>query len=149
MKILIRYALVCLDCDERFESWFASSAAYDRLSAAGQLACPACESAQVAKQIMAPSVRTSQKAERETQAERAFAAFAAKAREHVATHYDYVGDSFAQEARAIHDGDAPERGIWGQVTPDEARALSNEGVPALPLPAPLAPKPPKPDKKIN
>lgn len=47
---------------------------------------------------------------------------------------EYVGEGFAAEARAIHDGDAPERSIYGEANGDEARALIDDGVPVAPLP---------------
>jgi hypothetical protein len=42
--------------------------------------------------------------------------------------------NFAAEARRIHDGDAPERAIFGEAKPDEARRLIEDGVPVAPLP---------------
>jgi hypothetical protein len=47
---------------------------------------------------------------------------------------EYVGMNFATEARAIHDGDAPARSIYGEAKPEEARALIEDGVPVAPLP---------------
>ena len=52
----------------------------------------------------------------------------------VENNSDYVGDKFATEARAIHDGDAPERSIYGEAKPEEAKQLIEDGVPVLPLP---------------
>jgi hypothetical protein len=48
-----------------------------------------------------------------------------------------VGNRFADEARAIHAGDAEERQIHGRTTPVEARKLIEEGVPVAPLPFPV------------
>ncbi len=55
-------------------------------------------------------------------------------RKQVEENSDYVGLNFAQEARAIHDGDAPARAIYGEARPDEARRLIEDGVPVAPLP---------------
>jgi hypothetical protein len=57
----------------------------------------------------------------------------------VETHFDYVGDGFASEARAIHEGKSEERGIYGEASPAEVKALVADGVPVAPLP----PEPPK------
>jgi hypothetical protein len=57
---------------------------------------------------------------------------------HVIEHSDDVGDRFAEEARRIHYGEADERAIRGQATPDEARALEEEGIEVMPLPVPPA-----------
>src|SRR5690606_39689946 len=47
---------------------------------------------------------------------------------------EHVGPEFAAEARRIHAGDAPDRPIWGEARLDEARNLSEEGIPVAPLP---------------
>jgi len=69
-----------------------------------------------------------------------------KLREHVRDHFDYVGERFPDEARAIHDGDAEDRPIWGEATPEQAQAMADDGLPVAPLPAEIAPTPPK---KLN
>ncbi len=121
---MIRYDLVC-DRAHGFDAWFGSAAAYDRQAAAGQVTCPDCGSARVSKALMAPAVG-SREATR--------AAALAELRAAVEANSDYVGLRFAAEARAIHEGRAPERSIYGEARPDEARALIEDGVPVAPLP---------------
>ena len=140
---MIRYALACGECEHAFEAWFASSDAFDAQAKRKLVACPACDGRKVAKQIMAPSVKTTKGKAPVADPERLAAEFAAKARQHVAENFDYVGDGFAEEARAMYYGEQDDRPIWGETTPEEREALKEEGVPALPLPAPFAPKPPK------
>lgn len=145
---MILYALVCQDCDHAFEGWFASSEAFDRLAKRRQIDCPECASHKVSKQIMAPAVRSSDKALPGKMDEEALVKeFARRAREHVAQNFDYVGDAFAEEARAIYYGEQEDRPIWGETTKQERAALADEGIAALPLPAPFAPKPPKTSKR--
>ncbi|MEO0466285.1 MAG: DUF1178 family protein [Pseudomonadota bacterium] len=139
---MIRYALACQSCDHEFEAWFASSSAYDDQAARGLVSCPDCGGTEVGKQIMAPSVAGTRK----TSPEEAFKAFAAKARKHVADTHDYVGEGFADEARAMHYGETETRPIWGKSSVQDAKALADEGVPALPLPEQFAPPEPKPEK---
>ena len=55
-------------------------------------------------------------------------------RRHVEDNFDNVGDAFAREARAIHEGRSEERGIYGEATLREARELLEDGVPVAPLP---------------
>ena len=55
---------------------------------------------------------------------------------HVVTHTEDVGERFADEARSIHHGDAPERAIRGQTSPEEREALREEGIEVLSLPIP-------------
>jgi hypothetical protein len=134
---MIKYDLRCDQGDE-FEAWFGSIADYDRQAEAGLVECPHCGSKHVTKAPMAPAVRTSRS--KEVQKERAVAmAMAAKVREHIKENFDYVGDKFADEARKMHSGDSEERAIYGEATPEEAKALIEEGVPASPLPPELAP----------
>ncbi|GAM99262.1 hypothetical protein U91I_02908 [alpha proteobacterium U9-1i] len=141
---MIRYDLKC-DKGDEFEAWFGSIADYDKQAEAGLVECPHCGSKHVEKAPMAPAVRTSRSVE--ARKERAVAmAMAAKVREHIKDNFDYVGDKFADEARKMHSGESEERAIWGEVTPDEAKALEEEGVPASPLPPELAPQL---DKKLN
>lgn len=129
---MIRYDLKC-DQGHAFDSWFAGAAAYDRLAAAGHVACPDCGSTKVDKALMAPAVARAEDrplvAPRDPR-EEALAAL----RSHVEQNSDYVGLSFAAEARAIHEGRAPERAIHGEAKPHEARKLIEDGVPVLPLP---------------
>jgi hypothetical protein len=141
---MIRYDLKCENGDE-FEAWFGSIADYDRQAEAGQVTCPYCGSTHVEKAPMAPAVVTGRA--KEARKERAVAmAMAKKVREHIKDNFDYVGDKFAEEARKMHQGESEERAIWGEATPEEAEELAEEGIPASPLPAALAPTPPK---KLN
>ena len=135
---MIRYRLKC-DKGHEFDSWFASSAAYDTLRGAGHVACAICGSTQVEKALMAPSVSSDEKAEENAplaapSPQDALAEKLAAWRRHVEANSDYVGLEFAREARAMHDGEAPERAIWGEAKLDEAKALIEDGVPVAPLP---------------
>ena len=122
---MIRYALKCREA-HAFDSWFRSAGAFDSLRAAGQLSCPECGATEVEKAPMAPRVSTRD----EGKAEHPLA----RLRREIETKADYVGTRFAAEARAIHEGDAPNRPIWGEARPSEARALIEDGIPAAPLP---------------
>jgi hypothetical protein len=132
---MIRYDLRC-PSGHAFDSWFASSAAYDRLRAAGHVACPTCGATDVDKALMAPAVATREQAAPRPLAEpedpRA-AALAALKRE-IEEKSDYVGLRFAAEARAMHAGEAPARPIHGEARLDEAKKLLEDGVPVAPLP---------------
>lgn len=141
---MIKYALTCSDCDHDFEAWFKSSSAYDTQKESGDVTCALCGSSSVNKQIMAPSVKRSDKTSAPD-----FAALARKAKAHIAENFDNVGDGFADEARAMYYGDKEERPIWGQTTTEDRVALEEEGVPAAPLPDMLVPDTPADPKKLN
>ena len=139
---MIRYALSCADGHE-FEAWFRNSGDYDVQVERGLVECPQCGSVEISKQLMAPSVRTARKAEATASGAPDFATLARQVQAHIRKNFDYVGDRFADEARAIHKGDAPERLIYGETTAEQREQLADEGVPCAPLPAPFAPTPPK------
>ena len=134
---MIRYSLKCAQAHE-FESWFQSAQAYESLLSAGHVTCAVCGSADVEKLLMAPAVRPARRAagappalsQPVSEKEQALAALRAQ----VEAHSEYVGMNFASEARAMHDGNTPERAIYGEARPEEARKLIEDGVPVAPLP---------------
>jgi len=138
---MIRYALMCGHA-HGFEAWFGSSADYDDQAGRGLVECPICADRNVRKQIMSPAVAgTKAQAvsvmppEAQAQARSMFMETMGKVREHVEKTFDYVGDSFAKEARDIHEGRAEGRGIYGEATPKEVQALAEDGVRVAPLPS--------------
>jgi hypothetical protein len=137
---VIRYALAC-DQGHDFEGWFSRSSDFDDQAARGLVECPVCGSYAVRKQIMAPALAgTKKRGEALAQdvaagAKRAMMMEAmARVRAHVEDTFDYVGDAFAREARAIHEGKSEERGIYGEATPAEVKGLVEDGVPVAALP---------------
>jgi hypothetical protein len=153
---VIRYSLLC-EHDHAFEAWFSSSDDYDDQAGRGLVECPYCAARTVRKAITAPAVQGTKKdaaapAVQGTKKDAAAPApspemqsmmmeAAAKVRAHVEENFDYVGDRFAKEARDIHEGVSEARGIYGEATPTEVKALREDGVPVAPLPPALAPKP--------
>ena len=136
---MIRYNLICA-LDHEFEGWFSSSADYDEQAESGLLSCPACGTKKVEKAIMAPAVKTARKVEaREAHAAKAMSVMANKIRSEIGKNCENVGENFAEEARAIHYGEKPERGIYGSTTPKESAELKEEGIAAHPLPDILVP----------
>jgi hypothetical protein len=98
----------------------------------------------VRKQIMAPAVAGTREApspEAMAQMRSMFMEAAGKVREHVEKNFEHVGDRFAREARDIHEGVSPERGIYGEASPREVRELAEDGIPVAPLPGAARPKP--------
>jgi hypothetical protein len=138
---MIRYALVC-DREHEFEGWFGASADFDDQQARGLVECPVCASKAVRKQIMAPAVKGTRRSLKDAppaQAQAMMMEAMGRLRRHVEENFDDVGEAFATEARAIHEGRAEDRGIYGQATATEVRELVEDGVPVAPLP----PEPPK------
>jgi len=132
---MISYSLKC-DNDHTFDSWFASADAFDKLSGADMVSCNICGSTKVQKAIMAPRVSTGKAAE--TNPLMAPDDHTARAiqemRKKIEANSDYVGKNFAAEARKMHLGDAPERSIYGEAKPEEAKSLIEDGINVVPLP---------------
>jgi hypothetical protein len=152
---MIRYTLAC-ERGHEFESWFQNSAAYDKQAKRGLVTCPVCNSAKVDKAIMAPRLaRTDVPAPPPAMPAPPAAAPAAAAktsvaimspqerelrsklkelRDHVTKNANYVGAKFPEEARKIHYGEQEHRSIYGEASPEEAKALHEEGIEFHPLP---------------
>lgn len=134
---MIRFSLICEKVHE-FEGWFRSNDDFDMQKKRGFVDCPHCGSTKVEKALMAPAVSTSRKQEKMAlamgeQQRRVMVEMKAFA-EKVKADADYVGDRFAEEARKIHFGETDARGIYGEATQEEAKALLEDGVEFMPLP---------------
>ena len=143
---MIRYTLSCAN-GHRTESWFRNADTFDSLRAAGQVACPDCGTTDVDKGLMAPRIATGGTQDTAPSpapadagtppgapSPEALRAAIEVLRAHVEATSEDVGRRFATEARAIHEGTAPERPIYGEARPEEARALIEDGIPVAPLP---------------
>ena len=132
---MIQYSLKCAD-GHSFDSWFQSAEAYERLEKAGMVACAVCGGGGVEKAMMTPRVAASRREESVALTRPASPAEQAMAelRRQVEENSEYVGNRFVTEARAMHDGDIPQRSIYGEARLDEARKLAEDGVPVAPLP---------------
>jgi hypothetical protein len=130
-----------LQCEEAhgFEAWFASTSAFDAQREAGQVNCPYCGSAKVAKAAMAPRIaaKSSMSGGSMTAAE-AMTKLAGMQTE-LLKGSQWVGSTFAEKARAMADGDTAHATIHGTATPKEANALREDGIGAVSLPFPVIP----------
>jgi hypothetical protein len=157
---MIHYNLRC-EAGHAFESWFQSSSAYETQEKRKLVNCPICGSDKVERAIMAPQIVSKTGRDRAEPAPAAPAAPPAAAetatpapastpllmaqerelrakikelRDHIVRNADNVGERFPNEARKMHYGDIEHRPIYGEASPDEARALVEEGVEVSPLP---------------
>ena len=153
---MIRYSLQC-ERGHAFESWFQSSSAYESQEKRKLVNCPICGSAKVERAIMAPQIVSQTRHDRAEPApapavapatevtaptstpllmaqERELRAKIKELRDHIVKNADNVGERFPNEARKMHYGDIEHRPIYGEASPDEARALIEEGVEVSPLP---------------
>ena len=134
---MIHYSLICNN-EHKFDAWFKNARAYDEQADRGVLICPVCESHDVHKQMMAPSIARPEGGKlslsighpEHKQLRDALRAM----RNKVVSEADYVGDKFAEEARKIHFKEVDQRGIYGEATREEAASLLEDGVDFMPLP---------------
>lgn len=135
---MIRYALVC-DRGHGFDAWFGSGAAYEEQARARAVVCPDCGSTSVSKAPMAPAIGKGRGTEeaaplRGGDERKKTYAFLKNLRAHLQANAEYVGPAFPDEARKMHYGETEPRSIYGEATLEEAEALREEGIPAIPLP---------------
>ena len=128
---MIVFDLQCLDGGETFEAWFRSSSDYEEQQAGGLVLCPVCRSANVTKAPMAPRVprKASDSPLRQL----------AEIQAELLKGSRWVGDEFADTARAMHSGDIEPAQVHGNATLAQAKSLAEEGVPVAPLPLPVVP----------
>jgi hypothetical protein len=130
---MIRYALTCGKGHD-FEAWFSSSNDYDVQIEAHAVTCPSCGSADVKKAPMAPSLKRGRTRAGEAARRHQTYAFLKNLRAHLKENAEHVGPAFPEEARKMHYGETEPRSIYGEATREEAEALYEEGIPAVPLP---------------
>lgn len=145
---MIRYRLKCEKRHE-FEAWFSNSTAFDKQAKRGLVNCPKCGTSKVEKALMTPGIAKDLKRKRtrkapapqpDPQHTHRLAAHGElmgamrKLRAEIEGKSEYVGPRFSEEARKIHYEEAPQRGIYGEATHEEAKALSEEGIDFFPLP---------------
>lgn len=131
-----------------FEGWFASDEDFMSQNGRGLIECPLCADRVISRMPSAPRLNLSGAREvvpvagspaaapaPEPALADMQAAWLAGVRQLLA-RTENVGEAFAEEARRIHYGEAPHRGIRGQATPAERKALLDEGIETVAIPVP-------------
>jgi hypothetical protein len=139
-----------LQCSQQhgFEGWFGSEEEFQDQLAGGLVECPLCGDSDVTKMLSAPRLNLGGGREPVARQQVATAPDATvqaawmKMVRHVMANTEDVGERFPEEARRMHYGETEERGIRGQASAEETRALAEEGIGVLPLPIPKALKEP-------
>jgi hypothetical protein len=136
---MIVFDLKCAPQGHVFEGWFGSTSDYENQKARGLVTCPLCGAADIGKAVMAPAVGAkgnSMSGADPGSVKRVLAAMAAE-QKRILAQSEHVGAGFADEARAIHLGEAGARAIPGRATREEAESLIEDGIPVAPLPFPV------------
>ena len=129
---MIKYKLICKNCDYSFDSWFASSKEYEKLKRLKHLNCHSCNSLNIEKTLMSPNILNVKKNNIKILKDDKYIKTKNKLKEYqkfIKNNFEYVGENFAYEARSIHyNNKKKSKGIYGKVTVEEAKELKEEGI---------------------
>jgi len=129
---MIKYKLICKNCNLSFDSWFANSKEYEKLKKKKFINCHNCNSFKVEKTLMAPKLISKSNKEKVDQKNIKIKEINNKIKEYqkfIKKNFKYVGDNFAYEARSIHyNNKKKEKGIYGNASNDEIKELKEEGI---------------------
>ena len=135
---MIKYKLICNDCNIRFDSWFASSNEYEKLKKKNFLTCHNCNSLRVEKTLMAPQLINSNiksEVKIDTAKYKKIKNTIKNYQKFIKDNFQYVGDNFAYEARSIHYNNKKKtKGIYGNATKRDLEDLKDEGIEAQMIP---------------
>ncbi|MDA9927942.1 DUF1178 family protein [Candidatus Pelagibacter sp.] len=136
---MIKYKLICKDCETTFDSWFSTSKEYEKLKKKKFLNCHFCNSLNVGKDLMSPSVNTSKNSLKDIDSSsekyKEIKKIIYKYQEFIKKNFEYVGENFAYEARSLHYKDKKKaKGIYGIATKEDLNELKEEGIKAEILP---------------
>ena len=129
---MIKYKLICKECNNSFDSWFSTSKEFEKLKKLKHINCHNCNSLKVEKTLMSPSVLNSKKNKNEIRENKKYIKIKNKIKEYqkfIKNNFDYVGENFSYEARSIHYNDKKrDKGIYGNATTKEVKELEEEGI---------------------
>ncbi len=128
---MIKYKLFCNNCNKNFDSWFGNSKEFEKLKKNKLLSCQNCDSAQIEKSLMSPSV-INNITKNNNSSSKKFLEVKEKLKKYkkfIKNNFDYVGDNFSYEARSIHYNEKKRnKGIYGKASINEIKELSEEGI---------------------
>jgi len=135
---MIKYRLICKNCEATFDSWFSSSIEYERLKKNNFINCHTCDSFSVEKTLMSPSIfmqKNISKTDKQIQKYKKTKEVILKYQEYIKKNFNYVGENFAYEARSVHYKDKKAcKGIYGTATKEDLKELNEEGIEAEIIP---------------
>ena len=129
---MIKYSLICKECNLSFESWFSSSSEFEKLKRKKLLNCHKCNSLKVDKNLMAPSINKKLNIQKDKELKKLnkIKKTIKEYQNFIKNNFDYVGENFAYEARSIHynEDKKKHKGIYGTASEQDLRDLSEEGI---------------------
>ena len=149
---MIKYSLKCIedDCNKKepFDAWFQNSTSFEKQIKAGYISCPHCGSLKIRKNLMSPSIKTnkvvktkisSSKVEdnqiyKKTYKQIDMMVVLRNLKKEIQKNAEFVGQNFAKEAKAIHEGKSKERAIYGQASPKDLKELKSKNIDVVKVP---------------
>ncbi|MDC1146628.1 DUF1178 family protein [Candidatus Pelagibacter sp.] len=129
---MIKYKLICKDCNISFDSWFASSKEYEKLRKLNFLNCHKCNSVNIEKTLMSPNVLRSKAGNKIDNKDIKYKEIKNKIfkyQKFIQDNFNYVGENFTYEARSIHyKNKKTSKGIYGSASKEEIKELKEEGI---------------------
>ena len=129
---MIKYKLICKDCEMTFDSWFSSSKEYEKLKKKKFLNCYTCNSLNIEKTLMSPNILTLNnnfKNNKEIQKYKETKKLISKYQQFIKKNFNYVGENFAYEARSLYYKDKKsKKSIYGMATKKDIKELKEEGI---------------------
>ena len=129
---MIKYRLICKDCETTFDSWFSSSKEYERLKKKDFVNCHICNSLSVEKTLMSPSVfmsKNGSKTDSQIQKYKKTKKIILEYQQFIKKNFNYVGENFAYEARSAHyKNKKASKRIYGIATKEDLKELKEEGI---------------------
>ena len=129
---MIKFRLICNECDTTFDSWFASSKEYEKLKKKKFLVCHICNSQKVEKTLMAPQLINNKKKLKNNLELSKYNYIKKNMKNYqkfIKDNFKYVGVNFAYEARSVHyDGKKKEKSIYGNASKQDLKELKEEGI---------------------
>ena len=129
---MIKYKLVCNNCEITFDSWFAASKEYDKLKKKKFLICHNCNSQKVEKTLMAPKLINIKRRSKDTVDLSKYNNIKKTMKNYqkfIKDNFKYVGENFAYEARLIHYNKKKKlKSIYGSASKEDLEELKNEGI---------------------
>ena len=149
---MIKYSLKCSEnvCSKKepFDGWFQNSSSFEKQIKAGYISCPYCGSLKVRKNLMTPSVKNTKKISSKINSKKIkhdelfektnkqfdMMVVLRNIKKEIQKNAEFVGNNFAKEAKAIHEGKSKERAIYGQAKTKDLEELKSKNIDVIAVP---------------
>ncbi len=134
---MIKYKIRCKDCENTFDSWFASSKEFEKLKKMKLINCNICKSIKIDKSIMSPRISSNSKSfnDKKIANTKQVRSKIKEFQSYIKKNFEYVGENFTYEARSIHyDNKNSKKAIYGKASSKDIKELNDEGIETAVIP---------------